>query len=40
MEEAVDNLIAEPSSHRFLNPMLFGSGLLASVIQPVFLLAS
>jgi hypothetical protein len=40
MEESVDNLVAEPSPHRFLNPLLFGSGLLASVIQPMFLLAS
>jgi len=40
MEEAVDTLVERPSWHRFLNPILFGSGLLASVIQPIFLLAS
>lgn len=40
MEESVEISGARLSWHRFLNPILFGSGMLASVIQPIFLLAS
>ncbi|MDG1557835.1 MAG: hypothetical protein P8Q98_08545, partial [Candidatus Poseidoniaceae archaeon] len=40
MEGAMDMVVKRPSWHRFLNPLLFGSGMLASVIQPIFLLAS